>query len=95
MNDGSLDKKYIEAAAKHVIEQKLRFNSLYRGDPWGVVQSSSKMSTNPATPASIETNTTHEDLAEEAAIKSAVLLKNGDTAPVLPLPATTTTAPGS
>jgi len=87
VNDNSLDRKLIENAAKHVIEQKLRFNSLYRGDPWGLVPSESRLA--PGT-ASIEANDKHEALAEEAAIKSAVLLKNGDATPVLPLQNATT-----
>jgi len=87
VDSGEVDAKVIEGAAKHIIEQKLRFNSLYGDSPWGLTPSQARLA--PGT-ASIETNMTHEDLAEEATIKSAVLLKNGDTTPVLPLQNATT-----
>jgi len=77
-----LDQKLIENAARHVLEQKVRFNTAYDTSPWGKEQPTSKLVSGGA---SIETNETHENLAEETAMKSMVLVKNGDTTPVLPL----------
>jgi beta-glucosidase len=76
-----LDQSYIEKSARRILEQKLRFNTAFRDDPWGPGERTTRLEQ-----SSIAGNEPHLDLAEEAAIKSAVLLKNGTAeAPVLPL----------
>ncbi len=72
---------YINASTRRVLEQKFRFNTALMTDPWGLGIRTTRLEG-----ASIVDNDQHIDLAEEAAIKSAVLLDNGTPeAPVLPL----------
>lgn len=71
----------VDKAAKRILEQKFRFKTALSTDPWGPKEPTSTLNG-----GSIATNQAHLDLAEEAAVKSAVLLKNGaEGAPVLPL----------
>jgi beta-glucosidase len=82
------DQLLVQEAAKRVLTQKFRFGSAMDSDPWGL-----KPPTSSLTDGSITPNEAHEALAEEVAIKSAVLLSNGPAgAPVLPLTAATTIA---
>lgn len=77
------DQASVTEAARRVLTQKFRFDSATTDDGWskgGDASLKSKLDG-----ASIATNADHEALAEESELKSAVLLKNGDTAPVLPL----------
>lgn len=75
------DQRLVEEAARRVLTQKYRFGSALDSDPWGLKAAKSSL-----TDGSITPNEDHEDLAEEAVIKSAVLLANGlDDEPVLPL----------
>lgn len=80
------DQALVEDAARRVLTQKYRFKSARTTDGWGLKTARSSLSG-----ASIATNTQHEDLAEEAELKSAVLLKNGldPATPVLPLTSAT------
>lgn len=79
------DQRLVEEAARRVLTQKYRFKTALTSDGWSI-----KPPTSTLTGGSITTNQAHEDLAEEAELKSAVLLSNGLTpsAPVLPLQAT-------
>jgi beta-glucosidase len=74
----------VDKAARRILEQKFRFKSALSTDGWsaGGAPLDSTLSG-----ASIATNMTHLALAEEAEVKSAVLLTNGLTPgmPVLPL----------
>ncbi|MBN2195219.1 MAG: glycoside hydrolase family 3 C-terminal domain-containing protein [Polyangiaceae bacterium] len=71
----------IDASARRVLEQKLRFGTAYMTDPWGKLTPTTRLDG-----SSIAGNEAHLDLAEETAKKSAVLLRNGHPgAPVLPL----------
>lgn len=77
------NQQLVEEAARRVLTQKFLFNSALATDPWSL-----KPPTSTLTPeGSIATNTAHEALAEEAVVKSTVLLTNGldGEAPVLPL----------
>src|SRR5690606_31454128 len=75
------DPALVEDAARRVLTQKYRFQTALGTDAWSVKPPTSRL-----TDSSITPNETHEALAEEAAIKSAVLLSNGlDGSPVLPL----------
>jgi len=78
------DAMLVEEAAKRVLTQKYRFKTARDTDGWSI-----KSPTSTLTSGSITTNQAHEDLAEEAEAKSAVLLTNGlaPGAPVLPLQA--------
>jgi beta-glucosidase len=82
------DPTAVEEAAKRVLTQKFRFKTARSTDGWGLQTPKTKLvgGTGP-TAGSLEPYQPHEDLAEEAELKSAVLLQNGiDTAmPVLPL----------
>jgi beta-glucosidase len=80
------DPDAVEEAARRVLTQKYRFKTALSTDDWGLKKPVSTMSG-----ASIASNQAHEDLAEEAELKSAVLLKNGldATMPVLPLTSAT------
>jgi beta-glucosidase len=83
----------IDASAKRILEQKFRFKQAYgngeSSEPW-TVKGSTRSTLNGR---SIATNQDHLNLAEEAAIKSAVLLDNGPAgAPVLPLSGITSIA---
>jgi beta-glucosidase len=81
------DQTLVEEAARRVLTQKYLYNSALKDDPWS--KNPDKVIST-LTEASITTNTVHENLAEEATIKSAVLLKNGATEAVLPLKSTLT-----
>jgi len=76
----------VEDSARRVIRQKLRFKTAKNSDGWSLIPPKSQL-TDPVNQAgSIASFAAHEDLAEEAALKSAVLLKNGlGATPVLPL----------
>jgi beta-glucosidase len=78
------DPTFVEDSARRVLTQKFLFNSARSDDPW-----SKKPPISTLTNGSITANPAHEALAEEAAVKSAVLLTNGLDAspPVLPLSA--------
>ncbi len=86
---GTLTQADIDNSARRVLEQKARFGSLYMtgenpADPnqkWGLGESVTRLEGD-----SITDNEQHLALAEEAAVKSAVLLKNGPPGmPVLPI----------
>lgn len=78
---GQLAEQYINASAARILQQKFRFKTALMTDSWGLVEPETRLEG-----ASIVNNENHLDLAEEAAIKSAVLLTNGtEDAPVLPL----------
>lgn len=85
--DGDLSMDLIDDAVKRILEQKFRFNTAYTDSPWGLGTADTALGdgTNGSTD-SIINNQKHLELAEEAELKSAVLLKNGtgDT-PVLPI----------
>jgi len=72
------DQALVEEAAKRVLTQKYRFNTA-TGDAWSI-----KPPTSTLTAGSITASTDHEALAEEAALKSAVLLANGPATSDLP-----------
>ena len=75
------DQALVQDAARRVLTQKFRFKTARDTDGYSV-----KPPVSTLTGSSITTNLDHEALAEEAALKSAVLLVNGPpTAPVLPL----------
>jgi beta-glucosidase len=75
------DQSLVEDAARRVLEQKYRFKTARNTDPWGARSPKATLSE-----GSITTNLEHEGLAEEAELKSAVLLSNGaPSAAVLPL----------
>ena len=81
IESGQLDQSYVETSARRILEQKIRFNSQYVGNPWGLGSRTTRLDA-----SSIAGNESHLDLAEEAAMKSAVLLNNGPVGtPVLPL----------
>ncbi len=82
------DQLLVQEAARRILTQKYLFGSALDTDPWSL-----KPPTSTLTNGSITPHEGHEALAEEAAIKSAVLLKNGAPgAPVLPLTAAPTIA---
>ena len=75
------DQTAVEEAARRVLTQKYRFKTAKDSDGWSL-----KAPTSTMTNASITSNPDHEALAEEAEVKSAVLLSNGTGGtPVLPL----------
>ncbi len=75
-----VDQSLVEEAAKRVLAQKYRFKSA-TGNLWSIEPPKSTL-----TASSITASADHEALAEEAELKSAVLLANGTpTRPVLPL----------
>ncbi len=76
------DPTLVDEAARRILTQKFRFGTALDSDPWSV-----KAPTSTLTAGSIAPNEAHEALAEEAVVKSAVLLSNGlgTSAPVLPL----------
>ncbi|HEY5958128.1 MAG TPA: glycoside hydrolase family 3 N-terminal domain-containing protein, partial [Polyangiaceae bacterium] len=81
VSDGTLAQSAIDTSAGRILEQKVRFNSTYSDGPWGLGTVKTKLSGD-----SITTNEEHLALAEEAELKSAVLLANGTSgAPVLPI----------
>jgi len=69
---GNADQQLIDDAARRILTQKYRFGSAMDTDPWSLLPPQSTL-----TGSSIAANEAHEALAEEAAIKSAVLLTNG------------------
>lgn len=76
----------VDTSARRILEQKFRFKTALSTDSWSLQGDDNLSST--LSGGSIATNQAHLDLAEEAAMKSAVLLKNGPddgSAPVLPL----------
>ncbi len=75
------DQAMVQEAARRVLAQKYRFKTARDTDNYSI-----KAPVSTLTAGSITSNTDHEALAEEAEVKSAVLLANGTpTAPVLPL----------
>ena len=79
----NVDQTLVEEAARRILTQKLLFNTALDTDAWG-----KRPPTSTLTYGSIAPNEQHEALAEEALVKSAVLLGNGlDDDPVLPLSA--------
>lgn len=86
---GSADQALVDDAVRRILTQKFRFKSALSSDGWGLKSPSSTL-----TEGSIAPNAMHEDLAEQSAIESAVLLTNGlDSAgPVLPLDVTASIA---
>ena len=79
---GALAQPDIDAAAGRVLEQKFRFQNAYTDQPWGLGTETSTLSGDSLV------NESHLALAEEAEIRSAVLLDNGlGGSPVLPIPA--------
>jgi len=71
----------IDEAAGRVLEQKFRFQTAYTDQAFGTCQASTTLSGD-----SITGNEAHLKLAEEAEIRSSVLLKNGlGGTPVLPI----------
>jgi len=84
VNQGTLNPDVIDASAGRILEQKFRFKTAFTTDGWGLLPPRSMLSG-----GSIATNQEHLDLAEEAEVKSAVLLRNGTAeAPVLPITGT-------
>jgi len=81
-----VDESLINEAATRIMEQKFRFHSAMSTDGWGLGTAMSSL-TSGGTGGSIETNAPHLQLAEDAEVKSAVLLQNGiaGAPPVLPL----------
>jgi beta-glucosidase len=80
VQDGALDIKYINAAVERVLEQKFRFKCDSLNGPWGL--------RTPVTTfdgGKIENNGEHIKLAQKAAEKGSVLLKNDNN--TLPIPA--------
>lgn len=78
------DQSLVDDAARRVLTQKFLFNSAMATDPW----SKKKPTTRLGGPdnGNLLPNEAHEALAEEAVVRSAVLLANGlDGTPVLPL----------
>jgi beta-glucosidase len=85
---GTLSTAAVDAAAGRVLEQKFRFGTAYTDSPWGPGTPTSTL-----TGDSITNNDAHLALAEEAEIRSAVLLTNGTgSAPVLPIKGVTSIA---
>jgi len=77
----NVDSGLVHEAARRILTQKLRFETARDTDAWG-----KKPATSTLTYGSISPNEAHEALAEEALVKSAVLLQNGLPGdPVLPL----------
>jgi beta-glucosidase len=78
----------VDQAARRILEQKFRFKSALSTDGWSAKGDANLRSS--LSGGSIATNQGHLDLAEEAEIKSAVLLTNGLTPgmPVLPIAGT-------
>lgn len=71
---GRIAQSDIDRAAGRVLEQKFRFGSQYTDGPYGLGEPTTAL--DPSTLA-LTHNEAHIDLAEEAEIKSAVLLTNG------------------
>jgi len=89
-----LDSALIDEAVKRILEQKFRFNTVYTDDPWGLGTAVTRLDDREGYKASVANNEQHLELAAEAVVKSAVLLKNGaNDAPVLPI--ADTNKPGS
>jgi beta-glucosidase len=73
VGNGQLDQAFINKSAERVLEQKFRFKTALASDNWGLKNPTRTTLAG----ASISGNEQHLELAEEAAIKSAVLLRNG------------------
>jgi beta-glucosidase len=88
------DQGAVKEAARRVLTQKFRFATAKDTDGWSLKEPASKLVNSSIDPATAVTNgQTHEDLAEEVELKSAVLLKNGPAGmPVLPLKTATNIA---
>jgi beta-glucosidase len=72
----------VEEATRRILTQKFLFNSAKANQPWSKKKPTSVL---PKGAGSLAPNQAHEDLAQEAVERSAVLLVNGtDQAPVLP-----------
>lgn len=81
------DQTLVNDAARRVLLQKFRFKSALTTDGWSITPPKTKLTEN-GEGGSIETYADHEALAEEAVIKSAVLVHNGaEGTPLLPLTA--------
>ena len=78
--DGSLQVDVVNRAVLRVLEQKLRFNSAYIGQPHGL---KAPTVTYNSTSGALEGTQAHADLAQEVAEKGMVLLKNENN--VLPI----------
>jgi len=83
LTSANVDQALVRDAARRVLIQKFRFNSATQEDGWSK-QGDKNLKTK-LDGASIATTPDHEAIAEESEVKSAVLLKNGDATPVLPL----------
>lgn len=86
-----VDQTLVNDAARRVLTQKFRFGSARDTDPWSLTPPTSVLQDD----GSLAPNDAHEALAEEAELKSAVLLTNGPadgSAPVLPLTTATSIA---
>jgi len=78
------DQGLVHEAARRVLRQKFRFKSARPSDGWSIEPPVSTLGGGAG--GSITPNQSHEDLAEEMAVESAVLLSNGAAGkPVLPL----------
>lgn len=77
------DQQLVEDAARRVLTQKYLFKSARDTDGWSLKPPTSVLKDD----GSLEPNLAHEELAEEAVVRSAVLLNNGldGAPPVLPL----------
>ena len=86
----NVDQALVEEAARRVLTQKYRFGTALDSDGWSLEPPASVLTES----GSLAPSAAHEALAEEAALKSAVLLVNGFDArtPVLPLAGTTAIA---
>jgi len=82
------DQTLVTEAARRVLTQKYRFQTARTTDPWGLKPSTSKLVDGAG---SILANQNHETLAEEAELKSAVLLANGASGGPAVLPFTSAT----
>ncbi len=83
VSDGTIDVSLVNRAVGRVLEQKLRFNTMWLGEPVGL-----KTPITQEVDHAIVGNEEHVAIAQEMAEKSMVLLKNdGDT---LPIPASAT-----
>jgi len=84
------DQPSVREAAGRVLRQKFRFKTARDIDGWSIKPPTSTL-TEPGKGSIKNADSSHENLAEEAEVKSAVLLKNGPAgAPVLPLKDTVT-----
>jgi beta-glucosidase len=80
VQSGILTNAELDTAAGRLLEQKFRFNAAYVDGPFGLGTPKTHLVS-----GSIAGNEAHLALAEEAAMKSAVLLSNGGSPSVLPI----------